>query len=186
MVSGTPQAKPQNIGASLDDFTLQSVTGQAQSLSAALVGKRGAVVVFWSGICSHCVRYDDYLNSFPTLHPELALLVVASRQHETPEQIRKAIAERELTFNILDDPNGKLANVWFTRQTPRVFLVAPDLTLLYRGAIDNFQFPGDDEYAAYLEPAIADMLAGKPVAQSETASFGCAIQSVYYIMPKSL
>jgi len=38
----------------------------------------------------------------------------------------------------------------------------------------------------HLEPAIDDFLTGRPVERNETASFGCAIQSVYYILPKSL
>ena len=58
--------------------------------------------------------------------------------------------------------------------------------LLYRGAIDNFKFPEDSDYQAYLEPAIASFLAGQPIARQETASFGCAIQSVYYILPNPL
>jgi hypothetical protein len=59
-------------------------------------------------------------------------------------------------------------------------------TLLYRGAIDNFKYPGDPEYLAYLDPAVNSFLAGEPIARKETASFGCAIQSVYYILPKPL
>jgi len=58
--------------------------------------------------------------------------------------------------------------------------------LLYRGAIDNFKYPRDPEYAPYLETAISEFLAGKPVQRAETSSFGCAIQSVYYTLPKHL
>jgi hypothetical protein len=75
---------------------------------------------------------------------------------------------------------------WYTQQTPRAFLIDADRNLLYRGAIDNFTFPEDSGYHAYLEPAIASFLAGKPIVRNETASFGCAIQSVYYILPKPL
>ena len=57
---------------------------------------------------------------------------------------------------------------------------------LYRGAIDNFKYPEDNEYEAYLEPAIEQMLAGKPIARPEVPSFGCAIQSVYYTIPRPL
>ena len=60
------------------------------------------------------------------------------------------------------------------------------LAVQYRGAIDNFQFAGNPEYEEYLEPAISEFLAGRPVSQPETASFGCAIQSVYYQLPKIL
>jgi hypothetical protein len=58
--------------------------------------------------------------------------------------------------------------------------------LLYRGAIDNYQYADSPTYAAYLEPAIAQFNAGEPITKPETASFGCAIQSVYYILPKAL
>ncbi len=33
-------------------------------------------MLFWSGVYSHCVRYDKYLNSFAQLHPDLALVAV--------------------------------------------------------------------------------------------------------------
>ena len=52
--------------------------------------------------------------------------------------------------------------------------------------VDNFKLPGDPSYVAYLEPAIADFLSGQPIRQTETASFGCAIKSIYYILPRPL
>jgi peroxiredoxin len=176
----------QAIGLETPDFTLETTGGAAQSLYGALEGTKGAVVVFWSSVCSHCQRYDAYLEGFQEQHPELALLVVASRPHETAEEIRAAAAKRRLSFPILLDTGGRVARKWFTEQTPRAFVIDQDRKMVYRGAIDNFQFPDDQDYSAYLEPAIEDLLAGRPVAQAETASFGCAIQSVYYILPKIL
>ncbi len=176
--------KTQEIGAAVADFSLPDVIGGDRSLKGAVEGRKGAVVLFWSGICSHCARYDDYFNSFTAQHPELGFLAVASRVGETSDLIRKTIAERSLTFPILWDAGSKLAAAWSTQQTPRAFLLDPSLTLLYRGAIDNFKYAGDPSFVPYLEPAIADFLAGRPVARADTPSFGCAIQSVYYVMPK--
>ena len=79
-----------------------------------------------------------------------------------------------------------VARQWFTQQTPRAFLLNPELRLMYRGAIDNFKYPEDPNYQAYLEPALADLLAGRPITRAETASFGCAVQSVYYVLPRPL
>jgi len=178
--------KVQEIGSSVDDFVLQDIRSGERSLSSFLSGRKGAVVVFWSGVCSHCIRYDEYFNSFEERHPDLALVAIASRHGETPEQIRKTIGLRELMFPMLHDRGGAVAQQWFTQQTPRAFLIDSHRALLYRGAIDNFKYPGDPGHVAYLEPAIAEFLSGRPVARAETASFGCAIQSVYYILPKSL
>lgn len=179
-------ADKQEIGAPLPDVNLPTLQGEAQSLRQFLAGKKGAVVVFWSGVCSHCIRYDEYFNRFGERHPELALLMVASRYGETAEQLRQTVAARGLVFPILHDADGAVARAWLTQQTPRAFLMDSDRLLLYRGAIDNFKYPVDPQYEAYLEPAIESFLAGRPVARAETASFGCAIKSVYYILPKPL
>ena len=100
--------------------------------------------------------------------------------------MRKAAASRKLKFPIVHDPASVVANQWFTRQTPRAFLLDASGALLYRGAVDNYKYSDDPEYLAYLEPALDQFLAGRPVEKQETASYGCAIQSVYYTLPKAL
>ena len=144
------------------------------------------MVVFWSGICSHCVRYDTYLNGFQAKHPELGFMAVASRHGELPQAIAKQMAERKLTFPILLDPGGKVAAKYQAQQTPRAYLLDARRAAIYRGAIDNYKYPDDPEHLEYLEPAIDQFLRGVPVTRHETASFGCAIQSVYYVLPKAL
>ena len=181
------EQEKQKFGEVLNDFTLQQVrTGTKLSLSQTLAGKKGAVVVFWSGVCSHCVRYDPFLNGFEKRHPELSLIAVASRHGETLDSIESAVAERKLRFPMVYDPGGKVAAEWCTQQTPRAFLMDANRTLLYRGAIDNFKYPEDPEFVGYLEPAVDQFLKGEPIARTETASYGCAIQSVYYILPRAL
>jgi peroxiredoxin len=180
------ETDPQRFGEPLPDFSLPDMEGQVLSLSSAVAGKQGGIAVFWSSICSHCVRYDSYLNSFQERHPGFALVVVAARSGETLAAVRKAVSQRGLRFTVLHDPSGKIAGQWFTQQTPRAFLMDSNRRLLYRGAIDNYKFAEDPGYLAHLEPAIEQFLAGAAIKQPETASFGCAIQSVYYTLPKAL
>ncbi len=175
----------QLIGDRLPDFELPAVGGGRVSLADATSDKRGAVVVFWSGVCSHCRRYDDYLGDFAARHRALALIVVASRQDETAGDLKRMVADRRLGFEILHDADRRIAHQWLVEQTPRVFLLDGERRLLYRGAIDNFKYPQDPEYLSYLEPAIDDFLAGRPIGRPETASFGCAVESIYYqLVPK--
>ncbi len=176
----------QEIGGMVPEINLPFIGGGSRTLSSFLEGKKGAVVVFWSETCSHCIRYDSYFDGFPAKHPELGFFAVASRQGESFEQIRATAESRKLTFPILHDAKGEVARQWFTQQTPRVFLIDHDRHLLYRGAIDNFKYPEDPDYQPYLDPAIEAFLAGRPIERTETASFGCAIQSVYYILPAPL
>jgi thiol-disulfide isomerase/thioredoxin len=177
----------QTIGSVVPDLSLPAVdTGAMQSLDACLAGRRGGVVLFWSSVCAHCVRYDAYFNQFQDAHPELAFYVVATRYSETLDEIRQAVSDRGLRFPLHHSPDGAAAAAYFAQQTPRVYLVDPQRTLQYRGAVDNFKYRDDPEYEPYLERAIASVLAGAPVERPETSSFGCAVRSVYYDLPKMI
>ncbi len=177
----------QEIGLPVPSFSLPALEGAGHgTLEGILDGRKGALVVFWSAVCTHCLRYDDYFNTFEARHSALGFVAIASRRNESREEMLSAVRERRLTFPILRDEDGAVARLWYTQQTPRCYLLDPSRTLHYRGAIDNFRMPGDPEYIAWLEPAIDSFLAGEPIARTETASFGCAIETVYYQIPKQL
>src|SRR4051794_8923293 len=91
----------QSIGGLMPDFALPLLDGRSLSLHAFLAGRKAAVVMFWSGICSHCRRYDDYCNRLSERYPGVGLLAVASRQNERAQILRAAIAERGLRFPIV-------------------------------------------------------------------------------------
>jgi len=177
----------QEFGRPLPGFSLPVLGGRdKRTLQDCLVGKTGGVIVFWSAICAHCRRYDEYLNSFAELHPQLALTAIASRYGETPVQMQTALRQRQLIFPVLLDQSSEVACQWHAQQTPRSYLIDPDGQLVYRGAIDNFKHPLDTGYVAFLEPAIRSYLAGQSIARVETASFGCAIDTAYYHLPRQL
>jgi peroxiredoxin len=180
-------AGKQDFGQPLTAFFLPSLDGSGnRGLDDYLAGKMGAVVVFWSAICTHCLRYDEYFGSFTHRHPQLGFLAIASRFGETTAQRESAVNQRVLRFPILIDQSGQVARQWHSQQTPRCYLIDTDRRLLYRGAIDNFKHASDPEYVAYLEPAIRSFLNGEHIVKAETASFGCAIETVYYQLPKHL
>jgi peroxiredoxin len=174
----------QAIGALMPNFLLALLDGGILSLQSFLVGRKAAVVMFWSSVCSHCRRYDTYLNRLPERYPGLGLLAVASRQTENAEMLRAAMAERGLSFPLVHDAQHTLADAWLVQQTPRVFLLDAERRLIYRGAIDNFKYPADPDYVGYLDAAIDALLVGKAPFRADTPSFGCPVKSVYYTLPK--
>ncbi|MGD0568472.1 MAG: redoxin domain-containing protein [Candidatus Sulfotelmatobacter sp.] len=177
----------QEFGQPLPGFSLLLLNGRdPRTLQDYLTHKMGAVIIFWSAVCAHCRRYDEYFNSFATLHSQLGFAVIASRSGETPSQMQSAARQRRLVFPVLLDQSGEVARRWHAQQTPRSYLMAPDGRLVYRGAIDNFKLPADEGYIAFLEPAIRSYLAGQPITKVETASFGCAIETAYYHLPRQL
>jgi peroxiredoxin len=180
-----PAEGRQLLGAQIEDFSLPRIGGGHGALAELLAGRRALAVVFWSAVCSHCRRYDAYLNALAA-RGDVGLAVVASRQGESAAALAAAARERGLAFPILHDADRRLARAWHVAQTPRVFLLDGERRLRYRGAIDNFKYPGDGERQAWLDDAIAAVVAGREVPRAETASFGCPVQSVYYGMPKPL
>jgi peroxiredoxin len=188
MISDKPSAGArQEIGLPLPEFSLPLLDGLGErTLQDCLTGGVGSLIVFWSAICAHCRHYDAYFKSFTCLHPQMGFATIASRCGETPKQMQSAIRQRRLFFPVLLDQSGEVARQWHSQQTPRCYLITPDGRLLYRGAIDNFKSRSDRGYVAYLEPAIDSYLAGKPIARTETASFGCAIETTYYQLPRQL
>ncbi len=168
----------------MSDFTLPLLSGNDRTLSSFLTGYEGAVVVFWSGICSHCRRYDAYLNTWTKCNPGLGLVVVASREQETTQQMNAIVAERGLCFPILHDVDRTIAHIWSVQQTPTAFLLDAQRQLLYQGAIDNFKFPQDPDYVSYLGAAVQAFRTGQTLLRTETSSFGCPIESPYYTMPR--
>ena len=183
-MSGLPT---QQIGELMPGFRLPLLEGGGErGLEDLLRDRRGALLVFWSGSCAHCVRYDAFFNRFADRYPELGFAAIASRINETDQQMISAVRDRRLSFPILRDEGARIARLWFSQQTPRCYLLDPNARLLYRGAIDNFKLPSDPEYLEYLEPAIAQFLNGESIARADTPSFGCAIETVYYQLPKQL
>jgi peroxiredoxin len=174
----------QSIGGVMPDFALPLLDAGSCSLQSSLAGRKAVVVVFWSGICSHCRRYDDYLNRLPERYPGLGLLAVASRQNESVQMLRATVSERGLRFPMVHDSERTVADAWLVQQTPRAFLLNPERQLIYRGAIDNFKYPGDPDYVGYLNAAIEACRAGKAPPRAETPSFGCPVKSLYYTLPK--
>jgi hypothetical protein len=175
----------QKFGEPLSDFSLQSLSGATVTLSSRLEEKGARCVVIWSSTCSHCIRYDKYLNSFEArlsgAEPDRGL--GAAGRDPGFGQNGRGSEEADVLHRARS--GSGVARQWFTQQTPRAFLMDANRALLYRGAIDNYKFAGDPEYVAYLEPAIDQFLSGSAVARQETSSYGCAIQSVYYILPKA-
>jgi peroxiredoxin len=174
----------QKVGDCMPDFTLPLIDGASLSLRSFLVDRKAAAVVFWSGICSHCRRYDGYLNRLPERYSGVGLLAVASRQNEPAELLRAAVIERGLRFPVVHDAERAVADAWLVQQTPRVFLLDLERRLIYRGAIDNFKYPKDPDYVGYLNAAIEAFLAGKAPPRADTPSFGCPVKSVYYSLPR--
>lgn len=77
------------------------------------------------------------------------------------------------------DPKGAVGRAYGATATPHMFVIAPDGTVAYAGAIDDkpSSNPADIPKARnYVKDAIAAVAAGKPMAPAQTRSYGCSVK----------
>ncbi|MBX7222233.1 MAG: thioredoxin family protein [Blastocatellia bacterium] len=89
----------------------------------------------------------------------------------TPAEGKMAIKERHAapTALILDS-DGKIGHAFGAKTTPHMFVIDPGGNLIYAGAID------DRKGKNYVQAALDEALAGKPVSIPATQSYGCSVK----------
>ena len=79
----------------------------------------------------------------------------------------------------LMDDDGKMGKAYGARTTPHMYLIDPAGKLIYAGAIDSKPTanPADIKTAVnYVNQAVGEALAGKPVSQATSTPYGCSIK----------
>jgi peroxiredoxin len=80
---------------------------------------------------------------------------------------------------VLMDPQGKLGHLFDAKTTPEMYVIDPEGKLIYEGAIDNRPTPEISDIKGadnYLNDALSEAMAGKPVAHAYTRSYGCSVK----------
>ena len=79
----------------------------------------------------------------------------------------------------LEDASGKVGMLYGAKNTPNMFIVNPEGILIYAGGIDNTPSTDVADIATatnYVEKALDEALAGKPVSIKESRPYGCSIK----------
>jgi peroxiredoxin len=174
--SGFLRAQSSVIGSRVADFQLSDSTGQAHSLQS-YAGKV-LVLVFWSYKCPVVLAYNDRLIGLRSKYAGKGVIIlgVASNSNEAAAEINRNVANLKISFPILIDPEGVLAEGFGATHAPSAFVVDENGRLRYGGAIDNNKKEGSGGREAYVDNAIAEVIAGKAVTVPESKEFGCVIQ----------
>ncbi len=80
---------------------------------------------------------------------------------------------------VLLDPDGYVGRQYGAKTTPHMFVIDPQGTLIYQGAIDDHPTADQADIAGaknYVQAALLQALAGKPVLQPRTKSYGCSVK----------
>jgi len=161
-----------------ENFTLPDYTGAKHSLIEYQKAK--AVVLMF--IATQCPVSNGYNTRMVSLYNDykdknVVFIGINSNKQESVEEVKNHAKEHGFEFTILKDDKNVVANKFGATVTPEVYVLDATLDILYHGRIDDSR--RESEVASRdLRNALDEVLAGKPVAVSETRAFGCTIKKV--------
>lgn len=125
-------------GRQVPDVAFTDLTGKAHRLADAS-RYAGMAIALSSATCPVSKRQ---MPSLAKLEQELsnrgiALLVLNPMKTETDDEIRAQVAAAGVRSTVCHDAAQTVAQALQARTTTEVFLLAPDRTLVYRGALDD-------------------------------------------------
>jgi peroxiredoxin len=175
------------VGVAAPDFTLTGIDGHAVTLSSF---KGKTVVLEWFNPGCPFVRKAHTVGSLKDAAARaqaqgVVWLAVNSsapgKQGSGAEANAKIASEYGMTHPILLDEDGRVGRAYGATNTPNMYVIDPQGTLVYRGAIDNSpdgegQSPTEGKLVSYVDEALAAVKAHQPVKVPETKAYGCGVK----------
>ncbi len=194
LLAGAPLfAQEQAIGETvpMPNAPMMGVDGQQHTLTS-LKGDNGLLVVFSCNTCPFVVGngtktegWEGRYNGLSELAESLNIGMVLVNSNEAKREgddsfvaMKRHATEAGYTMPYVMDEGSKLANACGARTTPHVYLYNKDMTLAYRGSIDDNVNRQEEVEENYLSVAMTRMAEGKKIKTQETKAVGCSIKRV--------
>ncbi len=176
-----------NAGTAAENFTLTDSHGKTHNLSDY---KGKYVVVEWLNHgCPFVVKHysSGNMQSLQKKYTEKGVIwlsIISSapgkQGHSTPDEANAAAKEKGASPTaILIDEDGKVGKLYGARTTPHMFVISPEGTILYQGAIDNVRSTDVEDIKGatnYVGQALDEAMSGRAVSVSATQPYGCAVK----------
>lgn len=174
-------------GSPAPEFTLTDTNGDSHQLSD-FAGK--FVVLEWSNHQCPFVRKHYDSGNMQSLQKEMTdagavwLQIVSSAEGKqgylSPEEGNALYRKEKMNATaILLDESGEVGKLYDARTTPHMYLINPEGTLIYQGAIDSIRSARQsdiEEAKNYVKAAYQSALAGEPIEDATTKAYGCSIK----------
>lgn len=179
LAADTSETKTAAIGQAAPQFQLQNQDGATVNLSS-FAGR--IVVLEWTNPeCPFVQRHyqaHTMTNLAAKYQPQnVAWLAINSSHFITNAADKQWATEQNIPYPILNDASGTVGHEYDATNTPEMYVIGKDGKLLYKGAIDNDR---DDTLGSakvnYVDQALTEVLAGKPVSVTETKPYGCSVK----------
>lgn len=173
---------PGELGSKCPGFSLPGTDGKTYSLDS-FTGTKALVVMF---ICNHCPYVQAVEDRLIYTAQELLALtarVVAISSNDAVqypadsfERMKFKSDEKKYPFPYLYDESQEVAKKFGAVCTPDFFVYDSELTLRYRGRLDDSWKDPAQVTKLELRQAAIDLLHGRTPALSQYPSMGCSIK----------
>jgi hypothetical protein len=175
------------VGNPAPDFTLTDGQGKPVKLSDF---KGRYVVLEWvNPDCPFVVKHYDSDN-LPGMQralgeQDVAWLVINSTHpghgnYRTAAQMDTWLQSKNAAPTaMLLDPEGTVGRMYNAKTTPHMYVITPQGELIYDGAIDSIRSASQADISRatnYVQLALQEARAGKPVSNPVTTAYGCTIK----------
>jgi peroxiredoxin len=177
------EVKVAELGKPAPDFELKGMDGK----TVKLADYKGKIVVleWFNPGCPYCQAAYDEKGALRTLPEKLMKdgVVWISINSQGSDEGSNTVDDQKAFFKergglhtpLLFDPTGKVGHSYGAKSTPHCFVIDAKGNLAYRGALDNAPGGRLKEGATltnWVEAAVGELKAGKPVTKTETKSYG--------------
>lgn len=174
------EAKAAEIGKAAPDFELVDLDGK----KVKLTDYKGKIVVLeWFNpdcpTCDWAYSKDGPLVDLPErLKKDGVVWLAVNSDNKTATEVDKNknfLKEKKVSVPVLLDASGKTGKAYGAKTTPHCFVIDEKGVLRYSGALDNAAYGKVKEGETktnYVEKAVQEIKAQKPVTTTETKSYG--------------
>lgn len=182
------QATSAEIGEPAPDFSLTDIDGRQHTLSEY----RGKTVVLeWvNPLCPFVVKNYERSGNIPKLQQAAmadgVVWLIINSGHPgaegdySPEEAKAWLSKNNSTPSAyLRDQDGTVGRLYGAKTTPHMYVITPEGTLVYNGAIDSIRSANPADIAKaenYVKSALAAVSKGEAVATPVTRPYGCSVK----------
>lgn len=167
------------------DVKMQDVSEKMVSMNDA-AQENGLLVMFSCNTCPFVIMWEDRFGDIKEWCDEnkVGMILLNSNYAKRDgadsfEAMQKHAKLQKYDFYYVVDKDSKIANSFGAQTTPHVFLLNKEMSLVYKGAIDNNAQNVDEVSKHYLKDAIFEIGKGESVTVTQTPPLGCSIKRKY-------
>lgn len=180
-------------GATAPTFNLKNIDERMVSPDSFPEAK-GFILIFTANTCPYAIAYEDRIIDLNKKFAPQGYPVIAINPNspslssgDSFKKMQEKAKTKGFSFPYLFDEGQKVSDLYGARVTPHVFLLKKEesnLKVMYTGAIDNDTENSNPDKTLFVEKAIAEIEAGKPVEIPSTKAIGCTVKrEIYDLLP---